>query len=94
MRLHPGRILTLGRPQRIVGPELAQTWDETLGFNPLVGDVVRIAGHSAMAAVAIYTGVKGDGLWSALGWVVGVGSGACAVLEIADLFIPEAEAPQ
>ncbi len=94
VRLHPRRILRLGRPARIASPELAQRWDEAVGFNPLAGDIVRIAGHSAMAAVAIYTGVKGDGLWSALGWVVGVGTGACALVEIADLFIPEGEAAQ
>ncbi len=73
-----------------LGPSmLGVPWDQVVGVPPVYGDVVRIAGHSVMAAVGIYTGLEAPGIWSAAGWVVGVGSAICGLLEIADLVIPE-----
>lgn len=70
---------------------LGVPWDQTLGAPPPVGDLVRIAGHSAMAAVGVYTGLEGDGIWSGLGWIVGVGSAVCAIIEVGDLVASQKE---
>lgn len=88
--------ITVSRPRFFVPrsfqlgkvPDLGVPWDAVLGVDSAYGDVVRLVGHSAMAAVGIYTGVEGSGLWSVLGWAVGVGSGICALLELGDLVIP------
>ncbi len=76
-------------PFKLATSTLGVPWDKVVGAPPPYGDVVRIAGHSVMAAVGIYTGLEAPGFWSAAGWVVGVGSSICALLEIADLVIPE-----
>lgn len=86
------RPLHLGRPVR--PPNLGVPWDRFLGIPDIYGDLVRIAGHSAMAAVGIYAGLNAPGAWSIIGWIVGVGSGVCALLEIGDLGLRNSEASQ
>ncbi len=66
-------------------PEIGQPFHEVLGMGNAAGDVIRAAGHGTMAFLGIHVGVKEEGLLSAVGWIVGVGSAAAAIMDLCSI---------
>ncbi len=74
------------RPNRPYSPALGQTFDEMLGFTPALGDVLRFVYHSGGAWLGVYVGQKEkSGLLSNIGWVIGIGMGVAAILDVVSL---------
>lgn len=64
---------------------LGQTFDEYLGFSPVMGDTLRLAYHAGGTWLGIHVGMKESGLRSVVGWVLGAGMGLAAVLDVFSL---------
>jgi hypothetical protein len=64
---------------------LGQTFDQLLGFTPAMGDIIRLAFHTASTYLGIYVGLKEKGPIKYLGWVLGVGQGIGAVCDAISL---------
>ncbi len=62
--------------------ELGQTFDEMLGFHPLLGDFLRLAAHGGTAFLGIYLGATQKGFIKWLGWSVGILHGLGALMDL------------
>lgn len=72
-------------PERLASRSLGQTWDQMMELPAWCGDCVRLVVHGSTGVMGIYLGTLGKGLWSALGWIVGIVSSFAAVLDIASI---------
>jgi hypothetical protein len=70
---------------------LGQTFDEMLGFSPLLGDFLRLGGHGLGSFVGIWVGVKEKGFVSALGWIIGLGQGVAGVCDLVSIIMRAAD---
>lgn len=66
-------------------PALGQTFDQYLGFSPAMGDALRLAYHAGGTWLGIYVGAKEKGFKSVVGWVLGIGMGIAAGLDLLSL---------
>jgi hypothetical protein len=73
---------------------LGETFDEMLGFSPVLGDLLRLVGHSLGAWVGIYAGIYGKSkVMKAVGWTIGLGqglTGICDVVSLVQRMVPRA----
>lgn len=76
---------------------LGETFDEMLGFSPLLGDLLRLAGHGLGSWVGLYAGIYGKSNWmKAVGWLIGIGqglTGLCDVVSIVQRVVRPAPSP-
>lgn len=75
----------LGQPVVAQPFILGQTFDEILGMPASCGDILRLAYHAGGTWLGIRTGMKERGVTSTVGWILGVGMGIAAVLDIVSL---------
>lgn len=77
---------------------LGETFDEMLGFSPLLGDLLRLGGHGLGAWVGVYAGLYAKSKWMrTVGWFIGVGqglTGVCDIVSIAQRLFKSAPQPQ
>lgn len=86
------------RPLHTPVKTLGETFDEMLGFSPLLGDLLRLAGHGLGTWVGVYAGIYGRSPWmKAVGWTIGIGqglTGICDVVSIVQRLIRPLPMPQ
>lgn len=63
-------------------PLLGQSFDGTIGVSHIVGDALRLAVHGLTAYLGIHVGMKESGWLSIVGWVVGIGQGMGAFIDV------------
>lgn len=74
------------RPLHTPPKTLGETFDEMLGFSPMLGDLLRLAGHGLGSWVGVYAGIYGKSSWMrAVGWVIGVGQGLTGVCDVVSI---------
>jgi hypothetical protein len=61
---------------------LGQTFDEVIGMPGVCGDLFRLLGHGAGAWLGIYVGTKLTGVPAVVGWIMGIGMGIAATLDV------------
>lgn len=81
----PYRPVAFGRPAPSPRARLGQTFDQMMGWHPATGDLIRLAFHGSSAYLGLYVAVHAKGFVSYLGWILGVGQGLGAVLDIVSL---------
>ena len=64
---------------------LGQTFDQMMALPAWTGDAIRLMVHGSTGVLGIYVGTLDKGLWSTLGWIVGVVSSFAALLDICSL---------
>lgn len=80
------RLSTPYRPVVAACKEMGQTFDQILGWPPCTGDVCRLLFHGGATVLGIHVGLKEKGPIAVLGWVIGLGEGFAAILDLVSLY--------
>ena len=82
-RAKPFSLAQRVRPIVVQPRTLGETFDQMLGFNPLLGDLIRLGGHSLATWVGLYAAFYAESRWvKAAGWIIGIGQGLAGICDV------------
>jgi len=82
-RAKPFSLAQRVRPIYVQPKTLGETFDQMLGFSPMLGDLLRLGGHGLATWVGLYAAFYAQSKWvKAAGWIIGIGQGLAGVCDV------------
>lgn len=86
MKARPLSLAQRVRPVYTHPKTLGETFDQMLGFSPMLGDLLRLGGHSLGSWVGVFAGLYAQSKWMrAVGWIIGIGQGLAGVCDVVSI---------